>query len=141
MQLKVSNQVQSHRSIIHKSISQWSNRDFLIYFSQKYKEYTSHNFSIPKAAWIGLLSRIKGFKLKTNLSNIEYKKFIDTVFNEFFTQDNYIPSFGAIVSEKVFYITQHFSKDLCVSNEDFIKLRNELYSNEVFKKLKTNDSY
>ncbi len=133
MRLKVSNQPRSYFLEKNKPIRQWSNRDFLIYFADSYKKYTSHNFCIPKDAWVGMLSRIKGFRLKTNLSNKEYKEFIDNVFNVFFTQDNYVPNFGSIVSEKVYYLTLKLVRNADYSNDKFLALREELYSNELFK--------
>ncbi len=137
MRLKVLSQPKSYFIKTSKPIDDWSNRDFLIYFSHLYTYHTSFNFRIPKEAWAGMLSRIKGFRLKMNLSNAEYKEFIDNVFNIFFTQDNYVPTFGAIVSEKVFYTTLKLLKNLNYSNDKFMQLKKELYSNDLFKKLLT----
>jgi len=122
-------------NLLRKNILDWSNRDLLLYFANRYKDSTGHSFNIPKQAWQGLMSRIKGFKIKMKLNNEEYKYFIDKVFDKFFIQDKYVPTFGAIVSEKVYYITNKLVKNSSCSNLEFEKLRNQLYSSELFKKL------
>ena len=121
-----------------KPFDKWSNRDFLFYFSLQYHNLTESPYKIPGEAWIGMLSRIKGFRQKLNLDNEQYKKFIDDVFDKFFIKDNYVPSFGSIVSEKVFYTIKKINSlniESCTNNE-FTKLRDQLYSNnDLFKKL------
>ena len=121
-----------------KLLDKWSNRDFLFYFSLHYNNLTESPYKIPKEAWVGMLSRIKGFRQKLNLDNEQYKKYIDDVFSKFFIKDDYIPNFGSIVSEKVFYVVEKLNKlniDAC-TNDEFTRLRNQLYSNnELFKKL------
>lgn len=119
-----------------KDIEKWSNRDHLIYFSNKYEEFTQHPFSIPRDAWIGLLARIKGFRTKLKVDNQNYKAFIDKVFDVFFTQDQYVPTFGTIVSEKVYYTVNKLIKNKTCSNSDFEQLKNQLYSSDLFKKLR-----
>jgi hypothetical protein len=121
--------------ISKNDIDKWSNMDHLKYFSIRYKTLTSHSFPIPKEAWIGLLSRMKGFRIKLKLDNKDYKVFIDNVFDIFFTQDNYVPTFGAITSEKVYYVTKKLLKNRFCSNSEFEQLRNQLYSSDLFKKL------
>jgi hypothetical protein len=118
-----------------KQIDLWSNKDLLIYFANNYKELSGNSFPIPKEAWVGMLSRMKGFKIKMELSNEGYRNFIDNVFHKFFTQDGYIPSFGAIVSEKVFFITKKLIKNVSYSNNEFETLRNQLYNSDLFKKI------
>lgn len=129
--------VSTHHQYNSKPLESWSNRDFLIYFADRYSNYTSKSFKIQGKAWIGMTSRIKGFRLKMNLNNSNYKRFIDNVFNNFFTQDNYIPNFGSIVSEKVFYSVQKLLKNSNCTNDEFEKLREEIYSSELFKQLET----
>uniref|UniRef100_A0A7C3WV10 Uncharacterized protein n=1 Tax=Dictyoglomus turgidum TaxID=513050 RepID=A0A7C3WV10_9BACT len=123
-----------------KDIDKWSNRDILIYFLVKYKEFVSKEFSVPEDAWVGMMSRIKGFREKMNLTSLQYKEFIDDVFSIFFTQKDYVPSFGAIVSEKVYYNIKFLKTSKLTScksftNDDFEKLKQELYSKEIFRKL------
>ncbi len=118
-----------------KEINDWSNKDHLIYFSNRYKDLTTHSFDIPIDAWVGMMSRMKGFRSKLHLDNIRYKTFIDNVFNVFFTQANYVPTFGAITSEKVYYVTNKLLKNRSCSNTEFEQLRNQLYSSDLFKKL------
>ena len=116
----------------YKPLQTWTNKDFLLYFSLKYKQLTNKNFFIPPQGWIGFLSRIKGFRTKLNLDNYSYKNFIDNIFSYFFNQPDYIPSFGAIVSEKVYNCVELLKKkkkEVSCSNEEFEELKNQLYSN------------
>lgn len=117
-----------------KDIDKWTNKDLLIYFSARYEALTSRPFSIPKEAWGGMLSRIKGFRSKLNLSVSQYRDFIDAVFDKFFTQDNYVPTFGAIVSEKVFHVTAKLRHRAVCTNTEFEHLRDQLYSSDIFKR-------
>lgn len=111
-------------------IERWSNKDFLFYFSQKLEEMTGVGLDIPPVAWSGFLGRMKGFRDKLIISNIKYKEFIDCVFKNFFSRDSYTPSFGAIVSEKVYNIVlKELKKPTPFSNSDFQKLRDILYQN------------
>lgn len=121
-----------------KEISKWTSKDFLIYFSTKYKESTHQGFNIPNEAWVPMMSRIKNFKSKLKLSNEDYKKFLDTVFSKFFKQRGFVPSFGAIISEKVYYLASKVDavkEQITCSDYEFQKLQKELYSNNMlFKK-------
>jgi len=120
-----------------KQIEKWSNRDFLIYFSNLLLDKTGNKLEIPTEAWVGYLSRMKGFRSKLNISNQVYKEFIDTVFSQFFTRNGYVPVFGAIVSEKVYGMVK--SKPISArtfGSYDFETLRNDLCNNGIlFQKL------
>jgi len=118
-----------------KSLQNWNSKDFLIYFSQQYGDLTGHTFYIPSQGWGPLMARIKGFKEKLKLSNEDYKLFIDNVFKVFFTQKDYVPTFGAITSEKVFFVVKNLKIEVSCTNEDFESLKKELYSSDIFKKL------
>jgi len=118
-------------TVIHKDIATWSNKDFLIYFSNRLKELTGSSLDIPPVAWAGFLSRIKGFRKKLNLDNFKYKKFIDSVFVIFFNTDGYTPAFGAIVSERVFYVVNGAKNTTPTQQVDWKKLRDELYKNNL----------
>ena len=119
-----------------KEIKDWSNKDFVIYFSKKIEETTGNRMKIEPVAWAAYSGRIKGFRTKFHISNEQYKDFIDKVFSKFFSQNGYTPSFGAIVSEKVYYISnKRFMTNTNVST-DFEELRNQLYSiNSLFSKI------
>ena len=123
-----------------KSIEKWSSRDFLIYYSNKLKDLTGRYLEIPSDAWMGFMSRIKGFKKKLKLTNIEYKHFIDQVFSNFFVKNKYEPTFGCIVSERVFDIVNKERNSNEYSNEDFEQIKAELYKDhsEFFKQFKLN---
>jgi hypothetical protein len=120
-----------------KSLDTWNNRDFLIYFSDKLKESSGSGLRLEAAVeWLGFISRIKGFRVKLNLNNVQYKDFIDKVFLHFFSQDKYTPTFGAIVSERVFNISKKYFSSSRPLYSDFEKVREELYGNNLlFKKL------
>jgi len=97
---------------------------------------TKRELEIPSVAWQSMLGRIKGFRSKLHLSNIAYKYFIDDVFDKFFTNNGYIPTFGAIVSEKVYNIVK---KKSIYNFEDIEKLRDDLYKNNLlFSKITCN---
>lgn len=115
-----------------KPLEQWSNRDFLLYFSDCLKRAGNGGLVIPPVAWRAYLSRMKGFRMKLRLSNQDYKCFIDTLFSEYFLKNKFVPVFGSIVSEKVYHIYQDYPK---LTNDYFIAMRNELYKEDFFKKL------
>lgn len=117
-----------------KPLDKWSNRDFLIYYSILQQENNGFGLSIPPEAWGAYLSKIKGFRIKNNVSNEEYKDFIDDVFNLLYKQ-GFAPSFGTITSDKVFSII-HKKKTCTISNDQFEKLKESLYQdNTLFKNL------
>jgi hypothetical protein len=106
----------------------WNNKDFVIYFSNKLREKTGSGLEIPKEAWFPYISRIKGFRTKLKLNDKDYKEFVDKVVDVFFAQPGYVPAFGAIVSEKVFYTVKKINKTPReFTNNDFIKLRDNLF--------------
>lgn len=118
---------------IYRETKDWTNRDFLFYFSNKLKELTGKELNIPPVAWVGFLGRMKGFRSKLGIANQEYKDFIDKVFSELFEGKNYVPAFGSIVSEKVFHILKkHTLKEY--SNDEFAKLREQLYKDVILFK-------
>lgn len=125
--------LQIKRPSTSKPIESWSNKDFVIYYCQKYKELSGTNFEIPPVAWAGFMSRIKGFREKMHLSPEKYKEFVDKVFSVFFTQKDRVPAFGAIASEHVYHIVKSCRKPLTeFTNDDFVHLRNQLYANSNF---------
>jgi hypothetical protein len=124
-----------------KTVENWSNRDLLIYFLRKYEEFTTKRFEFPPDAWPGLLARIKGFREKLDLTPQQYKEFIDNIFHIFFTQEEYVPTFGTVVSEKVFYTIKKLleeKKNSVITNDDFQKLKEELYTSTLFKEVLNN---
>lgn len=120
--------------IIYRDVKNWSNKDFLFYFSNKLKESTGKELNIPPVAWPGFLGRMKGFRAKLSITNFVYKDFIDNVFSQLFEAKNYVPAFGSIVSERVFNILRNYSlKEY--NNDEFIRLREQLYKDVIlFKK-------
>lgn len=120
-----------------KPVEQWSNKDFLLYFSDKLQEASGQGLRLEAAVeWLGFTSRIKGFRAKLHLNTVQYKDFIDKVFLHFFSQDRYEPTFGAIVSERVFNIVKKYFSSSRPLYSDFEKVREALYSNNLlFKKL------
>lgn len=127
------------QSRFSKSLDNWSNKDFLIYFSNRLRDLNGQGLDIPPVAWQGFLSRIVGFRNKLKLNNQNYKEYIDKVFDYFTSNPSYTPVFGIIVSEKVFYTVskyKHLHQNNIVTNEEFIKLRDQLYSNiMLFRKV------
>jgi hypothetical protein len=123
-------------SEIDKPIDKWSSRDFVIYFFNRLSESTGSRLKIEGPAWGGFSSRIKGFRTKLVIPNKKYKDFIDTIFSEL-SCDKFVPVFGAIVSERVYFVIQKLNSSFAsVDNSGFKELRNQLYSNNtLFKKL------
>lgn len=120
-----------------KPLEQWSNVDFLKYFSDRLKVFNNNRgLTIPPTAWGAFVGRIKGFRLKLQLSAVAYKYFIDTVFDDFFTQDGYIPTFGTIVSEKVYHALVSSQNHTTVyDNAYFVRLKQKLkLNNNLYQK-------
>jgi len=117
-------------TVINKSIEKWSNKDFLIYFSNKLKETTGKELDIPPIAWQGFMSRMKGFRKKLGISNVDYKNFIDNVFAKLFVGKQYVPAFGSIVSERVFNLLKKHSL-LQYDDNAFDQLREQLYKDSI----------
>ena len=117
-----------------KELKDWSNKDFLIYYSNRQKEFNGQELRIPPAAWMGFFSRMKGFREKLNVDNIAYKKFIDDIFDIFYKK-GYTPAFGSIVSIKLYAIVGSFrTKEY--DNEQFEQIKKDLFENdELFKKI------
>lgn len=118
---------------VEKPTRSWSNRDLLLYFSSKMRQYYP-SFSIPPVAWQSMLGRIKGFRAKLGIDTEKYKIFIDKVF-EHFANESYTPVFGAIVSEKVFYVVQKLSSRPSDDKIDWVAYRDVLYNNLFFQKV------
>jgi hypothetical protein len=113
-----------------------TNKEFVIYFSNKLKEKTGYGLVIPSDAWYPFISRVKGFRTKMKLDEQQYKAFVDKVIEVFFAQPGYVPTFGSIVSEKVFYVVKTMNKPATeFTDADFRKLRDKLLGdiNIVFK--------
>jgi hypothetical protein len=115
---------------IPKPLNQWSNKDFLIYFSNHLYLLDHKGLTIPPNGWVVYISMIKGFRQKLSISNSKYKQFIDWLMTDIFTQENYTPNFGCVISEMLFNM---FSKMLGrkreeFTNEDFAKIKNEVNS-------------
>lgn len=120
-----------------KLVEKWSNRDFVLYYSNKLVPLTGHRLEIPPEAWLGFMSRMKAFRKKHELDAIAYKQFIDNVFDTFFTQKGYVPAFSAIVSIKVYTAVQLLQKkrghkqQSMYNNEAFLALRDQLYGDST----------
>jgi hypothetical protein len=134
MKIDISNTSPKIKLKKQKMLEEWSNRDFLIYYSVKQQEITGCNLNIPPKAWPGFLARIKGFRAEHELSNEAYKIFLDDVFNMLYTQ-KFVPAFSAIISEKVYNLIQRY-KTQSMTNSEFEMLRARLYNdNSLFKSL------
>jgi hypothetical protein len=121
-----------------KRVEGWKNQDFVVYFSHRLQLVTGYGLKLESSLeWAGFTSRVKGFRNKLHLSPVQYKDFIDKVFDNFFVRNKFVPVFGSIVSEYVYNIVQKY----CCSSahpmySDFEKIREELYSNSLlFKSL------
>lgn len=115
---------------IHKPLEKWSNKDFLIYYSNKLKEITGRELTIPPIAWQGFMARMKGFRKKLGISNQDYKEFVDRVFSELFIGKQYVPAFGSIVSERVYNILKNH-KLRQYDDDAFRRLREQLYKDSI----------
>ncbi len=132
--IMISNEVKNRFPEITKEIAKWSNRDFLIYYAQKQQSFTNIEFKIPRVAWIGFLSRMKGFRGGRNIDNSAYKTFIDELFNLFYSK-GFSPAFGSIVSIKLYGIVKSY-RTKKYSNVEFERLKAQLYrDSSLFKNL------
>lgn len=121
-----------------KEVQQWSNVDFLKYFSERLKPFNEQKgLTIPPKAWGAFVGRIKGFRAALKVSPQMYKRFIDIVFDDFFVQDGYIPTFGTIVSEKVYNILMTSSTHgMVYDNTYYLQLKQKLkINNNLYQKL------
>lgn len=123
--------IQKTDSLSDKRVEEWSNKDFLLYFSNKLETSTGRKLAIEGPAWAGFLSRIKGFRSKLRLGNVQYKEFIDAMFTAFKDRE-YTPVFGAIVSERVYFVVSRMQKKTSQQYSDFEALQKELYSNRLW---------
>ena len=87
---------------VNKPIEKWSNKDFLSYFSNRLYMLDKKGMDIPPNGWRYYMSFIKGFRDKLNISNVQYKAFIDKLFETVFKYENFNPNFGCMISEKLF---------------------------------------
>jgi len=89
----------------------WSNKDIVIYFSNRMHDRTGHELIIPQIAWSGFVGRVKGFRERMGITTQQYKEFIDDVFDlPWLKSDERTPVFGCIVSIKVFYLIQRYKQ-------------------------------
>jgi len=115
-----------------KPLSTWSNRDFLLFFSQKLKLATGKELDIPPLAWQAFMGRIKGFRTKLHLSNEQYYVFINNVFDKLVQARGHVPVFGAVVSEQVYNVlTRYATSSHASCQEDFVAVREKLYRNHL----------
>ncbi len=124
-----------------KATNEWSNKDLLIYFSQRLQQSVGYGLKLESdVEWAAFLGRIKGFRNKLHLNSLQYKDFIDKVFDNFFVRNEYIPVFGSIVSERVYNIIKKYCSSTRPIYSDFDEVKKELYSNNLlFKKLLERD--
>lgn len=115
-----------------KPIEKWSSKDFMQYYNKQYNNLTGSYINIPPPAWPALLGRIKNFLIKNNIGNVDYKHFIDKVFDVFYKRMRREPAFGTIVSDKIYFILSKYDQS-SLNNADtfnddyFAKLQQELY--------------
>lgn len=117
-----------------KPVEKWTNKDLLIYFSHQLKNLNGVGLKIPPPAWMPMMGRIKTFREKHNISAADYKKYIDSLFTEFLNDPKYVPAFGSLVTEKVYFAVKKLQNIKAVkgtTDSEFERLRRQLYTNNV----------
>ena len=103
-----------------KSVQTWTTFDILNYYSAKLLFQYGFELRVPnQAARAAFLGRVKTFQHKLHLSNQQYKDFIDDVFKLLFTNRRFTPSFGAIISERVYHLVSAL-RNGCAADTSFI---------------------
>jgi len=130
MELQVEESIKEH---IQKPIDKWNSKDLLLHFARRWKHLRGIEFLIPDQAWSAFMSRIKTFQRSENLDSKQYREFIDRVFDELFSQEGFAPSFGCIVSQRVYWTLNQKGK---VPETDFNRMKQALYDeSSLFSKL------
>jgi hypothetical protein len=112
---------------IQKPLEKWSNKDFLSYFSNRLYMIDKKGLDIPPNGWRYYMSFIKGFRDKFNISNAQYKAFIDILFETVFKYKNFKPNFGCMISEKLYNTFNIRSRNReSFTEDDFETLQKEL---------------
>ena len=84
-----------------KQLKDWSTRDFLFYFQNKFVEKYHVIYRLTTPDWPIYGGAIKKFFSRNSLTKEQYKEFIDVMFSDICNND-YVPVVGFIVSDKVF---------------------------------------
>lgn len=78
----------------------WNVLDFMRYYQKLYLEKYRMPFHFNSSAWKQFPGTVKTFMIRHQLTPVEYKRFLDTLFSEI-CNDRFIPSPGFIVSDKL----------------------------------------
>lgn len=120
----------------NKPIEQWSNKQILLYYSNRMYERYGQELKIPNVAWAAFVGRVKGFREKLGLSSVQYKQFIDDIFDSgIFKSRTFCPSFGCIVSIRVYRMVNDYKENQGnMSQEYWENLATSLESNNMLFK-------
>ena len=82
-----------------KGIEDWKSHDFYNYFCSIFREYYKKEYRVS-GSLVHAYHRIEAFLRKNNLTNAEYKKFLDVAFSRYFNISK-PPTIGAVVSPEL----------------------------------------
>jgi hypothetical protein len=112
---------------IDKPLERWNTSDFVRYYMRRFRQRSNNpGFVFPKTAWLGYGQRVNMFKRGSNISNTEYKEFIDYVFDYLFKDVKTPIAIGVLASKKVFYIFKKYG-----TNATPFRTRSETYHGEA----------
>ena len=119
-------------------VEKWTTRDFVGYYMHYYRRMIGdETYEFPKFTWLQYGVHIKRFKNKLQITNSEYRDFIDYLFSPKFITPNNIVGFMAIVNASVFhyYQRQKLLKRQDIKNPptlyELLQTYNQLISSEI----------
>ena len=88
-------------------VEKWTTRDFVGYYMHYYRKLIGdETYTFPQFTWLQYGVHIKRFKNKLQITNSEYRDFIDYLFSPKFIKPDRLVGFMAIVSGSVFHYYQ-----------------------------------
>lgn len=86
-------------------VEHWNNSDFVGFIMRSIIDLRGDpTFKFPNVAWLMYGVHVKRFRKRVEITNVEYKAFIDWVFSDDFLRGRRAVSFLAVVTIDVYYL-------------------------------------